>query len=137
MTFVGQRVRTTKKIDQPPRSKDPAVPRGTIGLIEDYLGPEGSFMVDFEAPYGVLECYWDEITLAGPARNPGPSFDEIRKAMPRCVGGYDPMSHKMVNDLVWLARHELDLYQEGEETDIRTSKQAQAVRSFIQKFGPP
>lgn len=62
-SFVGKRVRAVKKINQPPRSKDPDVPRGTIGRIEDYLGPEDSFMVDFEAPYGVLECYWDEITL--------------------------------------------------------------------------
>ncbi len=70
-SFVGKPVRALRTINQPPRSKDPDVPRGAIGLIEDYLGPEDSFMVDFEAPYGVIECYWDEITLETPRRNPG------------------------------------------------------------------
>lgn len=132
VSFVGKRVRAVRVIAQPPRSKDPDVPRGAIGLIEDYLGPEDSFMVDFEKPYGVIECYWDEITLTGPAKNPGPSFDEAMKALPACVaGGLD--QPKTVSDLVYQALHELDMFEEGQDGAI-TARQAAAVRKFVQKF---
>lgn len=64
--LVGKRVRAVKKIHDSPRSTEPDVPRGTIGLIEDYLGSEDSFMVEFKVGriYTVIECYWDEIALA-------------------------------------------------------------------------
>jgi GNAT superfamily N-acetyltransferase len=47
------------------------------------------------------------------------------------------MSHKTVSDLVFLAQHELDLYHEGEETDIRTPKQLAAVKAFVMKYRTP
>jgi hypothetical protein len=63
--FVGQRVHATKKIHQSPRSREPDISRGTKGTIQDYLGPEDSFMVEFKVGriWTVVECYWDEITL--------------------------------------------------------------------------
>lgn len=65
--------------------------------------------------------------------NPG-LFDKARRELPRCVGGFDPLGHKTVQDLVSLAQHELDLYHEGEENDIRTPKQLAAVKAFVMKY---
>jgi hypothetical protein len=70
------------------------------------------------------------------AKKQGP-FDIALKALPKYIVGYDALSHKTVSDLVFLARHELDLYEEGEDTDIRTLKQAAAVRAYIERFGTP
>jgi len=59
--------------------------------------------------------------LDGAAR-PG-AFEVALKNLPRTViGNYDPLTHKTVSDLVWIARHELDMYQEGQETDIRSAR---------------
>lgn len=73
-------------------------------------------------------------TASSVTENPDP-FIIALKALPRCIGGFDQLQHKSVSDLVWLARHELDLHEEGEETSIRTTKQIQAVREYIRRFG--
>lgn len=63
------------------------------------------------------------------------TFDLALKQLPRvCMGNYDPLAHTTVQDLVYCAQHELDMYEEGEETDIKSAKQAQKVRDFIQVF---
>lgn len=46
---------------------------------------------------------------------PFETFQEAVAAMPLClVGGYDALSHKTIEDLQFIAMHELDLYGEGE-----------------------
>lgn len=55
--------------------------------------------------------------------------------MPECIcGGFDPCAHTSIADLVNIARHELDLYQEGEETDITSAIDEDQVKKFISKW---
>jgi hypothetical protein len=46
------------------------------------------------------------------------TFAQLVDRMPAALGGLDPLSHKTPDDLAWMARHEIDLYEEGEESDI-------------------
>jgi len=63
------------------------------------------------------------------------SFEDARKELPiPVIGNFDPLTHKTVADLVYIAQHELDLYAEGEDTDIRSTVQAGTVREFIAKY---
>lgn len=65
-----------------------------------------------------------------------PKFEKAFQEMPECaMGNYDPLEHKTVEDLVFCAQHELDMYEEGEETDISTTRQVKQVRAFIAKWG--
>ncbi len=48
---------------------------------------------------------------------------------------YDPHSHKTKDDLAWLIRHELDLYEEDEETDM-TPRDARAARLWLKQNAP-
>lgn len=67
--------------------------------------------------------------------NPDPSFEAARRAFPKFLLSFDPLSHKTVSDLLFLARTEVDFYEEGQESvDIRTPKQLQQVKDFIRKF---
>jgi hypothetical protein len=57
------------------------------------------------------------------------------------IGGFDAFQHTSVKDLWWLVRHELDLYEEGEENDF-TSKdfleqldKTKAARKYLLKWG--
>lgn len=62
-------------------------------------------------------------------------FREAMKEFPACIaGGLD--RPKTVSDLVYQALHELDMYEEGQDGAI-TSRQAKAVRKFIEKFRTP
>ncbi len=59
------------------------------------------------------------------------TFDQAMKKSPRLLmNGFDPLAHTTVRDLFHLAQHELDLYEEGEPTDIKTRKQFHAVQVF-------
>lgn len=63
------------------------------------------------------------------------SFDLALKQLPEsCRGKYDPLSHKSVADLIYCAQHELDMYEEGEESDIKSDREAQKVRYYIKAF---
>jgi hypothetical protein len=62
------------------------------------------------------------------------TFEQALKALPACIGGYDPARHKTVADLVYIVRTEMDMFEEGEpEADIRTRKQYEAAKNFIAK----
>lgn len=50
-----------------------------------------------------------------------------------CAGGIDPLQHKTISDFVRLVQHELDMYEEGEETDIQTAKQLAECKRFIKQ----
>jgi hypothetical protein len=65
VSLIGAKVRAVKKIEQHPRSKEPDVPRGAVGWIEDWTGRNdyAPWFVDFGKKYGVLQVYVDEITL--------------------------------------------------------------------------
>lgn len=56
-------------------------------------------------------------------------FDQIN------IGGFDALAHKTAGDLVFLVRHELDLYEESEENDFKTRRQVTLAKRFISKWG--
>jgi hypothetical protein len=47
------------------------------------------------------------------------------------IASFDPLVHKTIDDLVELARHELDLFKEGEESDIVDNSDVIEVVDFI------
>lgn len=54
--------------------------------------------------------------------------------MPDCImGNFDPVSHTTFSDLAFCARHELDLLEEGEETDIKNNRQKAQAELFLKK----
>lgn len=60
------------------------------------------------------------------------TFKEVHKKIPVVLyASFDPKAHTTIGGLRALARHELDLFEEGEETDIRTTRQLNAVRKFL------
>jgi hypothetical protein len=62
------------------------------------------------------------------------NFQEAISAMPGAViGNFDPIGHTNTGDLAWIAQHELDMYQEGEETDITSEAEAFRVRAYRDK----
>lgn len=61
-------------------------------------------------------------------------FKQALKAMPRCIGGIDPWIHETPADLAFLALLQLDLYEEGEESDIRTRRQYLAAKRFVSRY---
>lgn len=64
----------------------------------------------------------------------GRKFDKAKKELPICAfGNFDPLSHKTVADLVWCARHELDMIEE-EQDGAAPSGNAAALRAFIRKY---
>jgi hypothetical protein len=44
--------------------------------------------------------------------------------------GFDSLSHTTLKDLHWLTIHEVDLYDEGEESDIRSAADLKAVLAW-------
>lgn len=63
-------------------------------------------------------------------------FNKALKVMPSFIGGYDPMRHKTIADLVYIVQTELDMFDEGEpESDIRNIRQCRAAKNFLVKMG--
>lgn len=59
------------------------------------------------------------------------SFDDLVASMPiELVGSLDLMKHRKPSHLARIARHELDLFDEGEESDIED----QAGRRTVERF---
>jgi len=64
------------------------------------------------------------------------SIEEALDNMPLLlVSSYDPGFHKTLADLVSLGQHEIDLYDEGEESDIGNSAERSKVLKFVLKCG--
>jgi hypothetical protein len=62
------------------------------------------------------------------------TFEEALKIMPNFLsGGLDPCSHKTAADLGNLAEHQMDMYDEGEDSDITTSQEREQARQFLLK----
>lgn len=63
------------------------------------------------------------------------SFEEAVKHLPRCLGGYDALGHKTLEDLAFLAQTEIDNYLGGYNfcdcPDIRTARQLRQVRNYL------
>lgn len=64
------------------------------------------------------------------------NFQKALKSIPSCIGGYDPMRHKTVADLIYLVQTELDMFDEGEqEADIRDLRQCRQAKKWLVKMG--
>lgn len=61
-------------------------------------------------------------------------FTKAFKAVPMCCNGFDAMHQTTVADLVFMVQHEIDLYEEGDETDIRNGRDLKACRRFVARF---
>jgi hypothetical protein len=61
-------------------------------------------------------------------------FEEALKNMPECIYGYDPFNHKTANDLAWLVLLQIDLFQEGEDSEIRTKSDLIKCKNFVKKY---
>ena len=61
-------------------------------------------------------------------------FDRAINTMPGFLtAGLDCHSHRTIGDLIFMAQTQLDFYEEGEDSDIRTPYQARAARRWIAK----
>jgi hypothetical protein len=62
------------------------------------------------------------------------TFDTLLKRMPLCLAGSLDVvgQHRTASDLAWLAQHEIDLFDEGEESDIRNSRERDSAVRFME-----
>ena len=44
--------------------------------------------------------------------------------------GFDPFHHKTQSDIDWSILHEVDLYREGEDSDIKTKAQLKEAKVY-------
>jgi hypothetical protein len=51
--------------------------------------------------------------------------------MPAFMGGFDPCQHKTLEDLCFMAVHEIDLWVEGEESDIQSDADLNEVAAWL------
>jgi hypothetical protein len=58
-------------------------------------------------------------------------YEKMMKGLPRCVLLDNQQTPE---DLWFVVRHELDLYEEGEENDIRTKRNLNVIRGFLKKW---
>jgi hypothetical protein len=60
------------------------------------------------------------------------TFAQAKQRLPIALAGsFDPQTHKTIADLAFLARFELDLYEQGEETDIRDRAEYRRVKRYL------
>jgi len=60
------------------------------------------------------------------------SFDIAVKKMPVLLfASFDPLSHKTIADLRALGQHEINLFNEGEESDILNSRQLASIERWV------
>lgn len=61
-------------------------------------------------------------------------FERLERAMPGAlVGSHDPMQVKTVEDLAFIARHELDLDEEGELDEPLPATDRREIKAFLRK----
>jgi hypothetical protein len=60
----------------------------------------------------------------------------FEKALKRFfIGGFDPAHHTSADSLAWSMQFELDLYEEAEECELKTKRDINRARKFVQDFG--
>lgn len=60
-------------------------------------------------------------------------FDNAFKKFPDFIGGLDPLADKTVTDLVNRVQFEIDLYEEGEDSDIKNFKHMEQAKKYIRE----
>lgn len=59
-----------------------------------------------------------------------PLFKKALKKAPY-LGGIDFLRHTTVEDLHYLTQHEIDLYEEGEQSDIKTDRELRIYQKYL------
>jgi hypothetical protein len=54
--------------------------------------------------------------------------------LPNCITGYDALTHLTPDDLAWLVLLQIDLREEGEESDIKTNRQLVQCRRYVARY---
>jgi len=52
------------------------------------------------------------------------------------IGSHDPLVHTTQADINYLVQHEIDLYEEGEETTL-TRKEYLSAKKYLKKHSSP
>lgn len=58
-------------------------------------------------------------------------FESALNRVPECCGAYDSFYHHTIDDLRYMVQLEVDLWAEGEESDILSVKQLNECKRFI------
>jgi len=67
---------------------------------------------------------------------PDPKLVIFEMALKRFfISGYDSAQHRTAQDLAWAMLHELDLYEEGEESELPTARLRARAKAFVLEFG--
>ena len=66
------------------------------------------------------------------------TLDEAKRECPSVlIAGIDHMAHETVFDYGWTAQHQIYLYEEGEDADIKNAKQCLVVANYAIRCGVP
>lgn len=60
------------------------------------------------------------------------SFELALDDLPNCINGYDSFNHKTKNDLAWLVQLQIDLKDEGEDSEIKTKAQLKQCKAYVE-----
>ena len=62
------------------------------------------------------------------------NFYTALNELPDYIGGYDSFSHHTPADLAWLVLLQMDLYNEGEDTEIKTKAMYRRCKKYVDKW---
>lgn len=62
-------------------------------------------------------------------------FNKAMGELPNYIGGYDPFVHKTPNDLAWVVSLQVDLFDEGEDSEVRTAAMRKRCVRYIRRWG--
>lgn len=59
-------------------------------------------------------------------------FAAALKKLPSCaMGNFDPLTHTTIADLRYCVQHELDMFYEGEDSEIQNTREADKCRAYL------
>lgn len=64
------------------------------------------------------------------------TFKQAWRKLPACITGTDPLGHTTIADLYSLVLLQVDLYLEGDESDITTQRQLEQCQRYVEMTRP-
>lgn len=61
-------------------------------------------------------------------------FKKALKTIPRCIKGFDYFVHKSPADLAWLVLLQVDLYKEGDDSEIKTISELRQCELYVARY---
>ena len=61
-------------------------------------------------------------------------FQQALKELPDFILGYDSFAHRDPDDLAWLVLLQIDLWHEGEDSEIKTVKQLNQCIDYVETW---